>query len=186
MTTATTKPFTTATTAPLSVPYVPPLANTFASTNVSTISMVPNTGKSDAEIVFGGVANLNLNSNASGPTNEQQQQQLPPTLPSQHQHPSNESNAPVAHTQSIEMANVSPEQPIQSNAAAQPQTTMTATNYAQQQQQSIFGTVPPTSIPSLNESFNIPSSTINPSSLPPLPPPQTSSHYQTNPAQGNS
>lgn len=35
------------------IPYVPPLANTFASTNVNTIPMVPNTGKSDAEIVFG-------------------------------------------------------------------------------------------------------------------------------------
>lgn len=35
------------------IPYVPPLANTFASTNVSTIPLVPNTGKSDAEIVFG-------------------------------------------------------------------------------------------------------------------------------------
>lgn len=35
------------------IPYVPPLANTFASTNVNTIPMVPNSGKSDAEIVFG-------------------------------------------------------------------------------------------------------------------------------------
>lgn len=164
--------FTATTAAPLSVPYVPPLANTFASTNVNTIPMVPNTGKSDAEIVFGGVANLNLNSNtpagAAAPavTNEQQQQQqqqLPPTLPppmAQHQHPSNESNA---HTQSIEMANVSV-----SNVAP---------TYATQQPP-LFGTVPPTSIPSLNESFNIPS-TINPSSVPP-----PVSVYQTNPTQG--
>lgn len=35
------------------IPYVPPLANTFASTNVNTIPLVPNTGRSDAEIVFG-------------------------------------------------------------------------------------------------------------------------------------
>lgn len=52
----TNKPLIGAATAPIgstAIPYVPPLANTFASTNVNTIPMVPNTGKSDAEIVFG-------------------------------------------------------------------------------------------------------------------------------------
>lgn len=181
-------PFTATTAAPLSVPYVPPLANTFASTNVSTVPLLPNTGKSDAEIVFGGVASLNLNSNtpAGAPAapavaheQQQQQQQLPPTqLPptTQHQYHSHESTVPATHTQSIELANVSMEQPISSHAP--PPVSNVAPTYATQQP-SIFGTVPPTSIPSLNESFNIPS-TINPTSVPP-----PASIYQTNPTQGN-
>lgn len=182
-----TKPYAATTAAPLSVPYVPPLANTFASTNVNTIPMVPNTGKTDAEIVFGGVTGF-VGTTAPAaqwqPTpnaneQQQQQQQLPPTLPptTQHQHPSNESTVATTHTQSIELANVSTEQSISSNAP--PPAVSNVPTYASSQQPSIFGTVPPTSIPSLNESFNIPS-TINPSSVPPPPP---SSTYQTNPMQ---
>lgn len=185
--------YTATTAAPLSVPYVPPLANTFASTNVNTVPMVPNTGKSDAEIVFGGVANLNISTNTATttmPAEQQQQQQLPPTLPptSQHQQqPSNETIVPTTHTQSIELAaNVSMGQ--QPNVSAPPPATYAPPPPQQQQQPSIFGTVPPTSIPSLNESFNIglnesfniPPTTINPSSVPPPP----SSMYQTNPTQG--
>lgn len=172
------KPYTGTTAAPLSVPYVPPLANTFASTNVTTVPMVPNTGKSDAEIVFGGVANLNLNNSTCGPASaapcEHQHQQLPPTVPQQHQH--HHHSHECTHTQSIEIGHAATEQPsITSNAlplAAPPQ----------QQQQQPPPPPPSTSISSLNESFNIPS---NPSTV--LPPPSLSSPssiYQTNSMQG--
>lgn len=176
-------------TAPISVPYVPPLANTFASTNVNTVPLVPNTGKSDAEIVFSGVANLNLN-NAAIPTGttavttniaaqpinnsiEQQQQQQQQQYQQQHQLQSQQPieflQQPAMQPQSVELATAAIEQPVSS---APPNMQLPPTNY---QHPSPFGTMPPTSIPSLNESFNIPP-TINPSSVP-------SSVYQTNPMQ---
>lgn len=124
--------------------------------------MVPNTGKTDAEIVFAGVASMDLNSAATVPVNS--------TVPllatsneqlAQHQHPfaqpfqTHESVIPAtSQAPIIELASAANEQTV-------------STNYQQQQQkQSVFGTVPPTtSIPSLNESFNIPP-TLNPSMVP--------------------
>lgn len=166
--TATNKPFLGTAPAPISLPYVPPLANTFASTNVNTIPMVPNTGKSDAEIVFSGVSNLNLNANAQAPINAganetpHQQMQQPLAQP-------NESTQLLAgQQQTIEIASAATEQ-----SAPLINTSLPPTNY---QHTPVFATVPPTSIPSLNESFNIPPS-INPSSIP-------TSVYQTNPMQG--
>lgn len=176
-------------TAPISVPYVPPLANTFASTNVSTVPMVPNTGKSDAEIVFSGVGNLNLNSaavpSATVPTNavasvgmptisneqhQLQHQQLPPQLQPQLPQQSAEFVIPATSQPPIvELAAAAVEQPL-SNAPSNMQ--LPPTNYQHSQ---VFGTVAPTSIPSLNESFNIPP-TLAPSSVP-------ASIYQTNPVQ---
>lgn len=126
------------------IPYVPPLANTFASTNVNAVPMVPNTGKSDAEIVFSGVANMNLGNQhatanlASLPiSNEQIQQQQLPT---------NET-----------ISNVHFQSPTE-----QPPILIASSLYQQQAPQNppIFGTVSPTSIPSLNESFNIPPANI--------------------------
>lgn len=66
------------------MPYVPPLVNTFSSTFIATptdqpatVPTVPNLGKSDAEIVFDGVANLKINPNQVSTTAEQVQSTLP-------------------------------------------------------------------------------------------------------------
>lgn len=162
------KPFLGQSPSPISLPYVPPLANTFASTNVNTIPMVPNTGKSDAEIVFAGVSNLNLNnaptvppSLVSDPQSQQQQQQ--PILQPQ------PNVIPASLPQ--EVGSAAGEQTIQPHPAAN--ATLPPANY---QHAPVFGTVQPTSIPSLNESFNIPTS-VTPSGVP-------ASVYQTNPVQG--
>lgn len=164
---STTKPFLGTAPSPISVPYVPPLANTFASTNVSTVPMVPNTGKSDAEIVFAGVSNLDLNGSSA---------QTPLLLESQHSsaaQPIEYTMTTTSHPQIIEVASVAVEQSILN---APTNVTLPPTNF--QYAPTTFATVPPTSIPSLNESFNIPSS-INPSIVP-------ASVYQTNPIQGKS
>lgn len=143
--------------------------------------MVPNTGKSDAEIVFAGVANMKLNNapattatTATTPapliaTNDQQyaqqqhQQQLPPP-------PNQPVISAASHPQNVELASAATELLIPSTATNVSMPPMTY------QQSAIFGTVPPTSIPSLNESFNIPP-TINPSNMP-------ASVYQTNSVHG--
>lgn len=152
------------------MPYVPPLANTFASTNV--IPLVPNTGQSDAEIVFAGVANLNLGQqNVSGSGTIP-----PPTIPVSSELQQQQQQQFMSEASPL--INV-PSQPLISIPAvseSQPPTIPIHSTMHQQQQQhsSIFGTVPPTSIPSLNESFNIPAA-INHSSVP-------ASVYQTNPS----
>lgn len=139
------------------IPYVPPLANTFASTNVNAVPMVPNTGRSDAEIVFSGVANMNLSNQhatanpAALPfSNEQTQQQLP----------TSETNL-NAHLQSpTESVSVSSEMVV--NVQQPPILTASSLHQQQTPQTSppIFGIVSPTSVPSLNESFNIPAANI--------------------------
>lgn len=110
-----------------SFPYVPPLANTFSSTFIADPTQatptVPVSGKSDAEIVFSGVANLNLN-----------QTQLPAIA----------TNIPT----SVQQQQVPAEASIQSSAVP------TASAPFLQQQQ-LFGVMPPTSVASLNDSFNI-------------------------------
>lgn len=152
---STSKPFLGTATSPISLPYVPPLANTFASTNVNTIPMVPNTGKSDAEIVFAGVANMNLN-------NEPSNAAPLPTVPSV---PTEQQQQPITQQQSNSssegIAPVGPQVPAVTIEKPVP----IATTNVTYQHASVFGTVPPTSIPSLNESFNIPP-TIDPISVP--------------------
>lgn len=140
------------------MPYVPPLANTFASTNVNAVPMVPNTGKSDAEIVFSGVANMNLgdqyattNPTSSPISNEQiqKQQQLTTSV----------TNSNVYFQSPTESVSVSSE--MVSNVQQPPNLTASSTHQQQiSQSPPIFGTVPPTRIPSLNESFNIPAANI--------------------------
>lgn len=175
-----TKPLIGTASAPINVgstaiPYVPPLANTFASTNV--VPTVP-VGKSDAEIVFAGVAKMNLANQPTAPvvpndstiSNQLQNFQVSTTsqLPQQHQQ---------QHLQQLQTNNQIPlsvpnpsQQTAESAAVSLPQTFPPPSN---QQQPQIFGSMPPTSIPSLNESFNI-SPAINP-----IP-----TSYQLN-AQGN-
>lgn len=154
------KPFLGTAPSPISVPYVPPLANTFAP-NVNTIPMVPNTGKSDAEIVFAGVSNLNLNNSIAS--------NVPSNLGTEQQ-PTELNVTPTS--QPIEVKPVAIEQ---SQLNSSTNTTLPpTTNY---QHAPIFASVPPTNIPSLNESFNIPTS-INANNVP-------ASMYQSSPAQGN-
>lgn len=146
------KPLIGSATQPIgTIPYVPPLANTFSSTFIASGTTeppppptVPVTGKSDAEIVFSGVANLNLNQNHATPnvTTTAQQVQLHATTEQQQ-------SAPL-----IDLANVAVEhqhqhqQPLQHQQPMQPQ---------------LFGAVPPTSVASLNDSFNITSAPTDPS-----------------------
>lgn len=158
------------------LPYVPPLANTFASTNV--IPSVP-VGKSDAEIVFAGVANMNLGN-----------QSLPPAIPtvsSAADALTNQATAQPLQPQQIQqipqMAQQQPPtqvpnqqsilQPTIDAAAVSPPPMQTAPSNQQQQPAQIFGSVPPTNIPSLNQSFNIQPTIMNPiptSTIPSHPP----------------
>lgn len=115
------------------MPYVPPLANTFTSTFIAEPTpapqqpIVPVTGKSDAEIVFSGVANLSLDQ--SQPAADQIQ--INPTTPA-----------------AAEATGVSPA------TLAAPTTTV-----GQPISPQLFGSAPPTTnVPSLNDSFNIPTS----------------------------
>lgn len=135
-----TKPLIGAAALPIgTIPYVPPLANTFSSTFIADSTQatptVPVTGKSDAEIVFSGVANLNLNQ-TQGTTNELIQPQAPAELQQFQQ------QAPAEQTHQVPQ-NVSASSPFQ-------------------QQQQLFGAVPPTSVASLNDSFNITTTSSNP------------------------
>lgn len=139
------------------MPYVPPLANTFASTNVNAVPMVPNTkytGKSDAEIVFSGVANMNLGNQHATANSESL-----PISSEQTQLPTSEANSNVHFQSPTESVALSSE--IVSNVQQPPISTATSLHQQQiHQSPSIFGTVPPTSIPSLNESFNITAANI--------------------------
>lgn len=133
-----TKPLIGAAALPIgTIPYVPPLANTFSSTFIADPTQatptVPVTGKSDAEIVFSGVVNLNLNQ-TQGITNE-------PVQPAELQQ--FQQQAPAEQTHHVPQ-NMSASSPFQ-------------------QQQQLFGAVPPTSVASLNDSFNITTTSSGPS-----------------------
>lgn len=137
----TTKPLIGAAAMPIgTIPYVPPLANTFSSTFIADPTQapptVPVTGKSDAEIIFSGVANLNLN-----------QAQAATTVPSSVPQVQLQPQAP-AELQSFQQQGTA-EQTLP--APVEPPASVP---FLQQQQ--LFGVVPPTSVASLNDSFNIP------------------------------
>lgn len=134
------------------IPYVPPLANTFTLPGLNNVPTVPNTGKSDAEIVFDGVKNLNLIPSQSpaqiNPVSSEQQytgtqQQLQPTPPQTASAPVPSS---VAQVSSAHIPFPDPAVVTSTPNAHVPLATSA----------SIFGVVPPTSVASLNESFNLP------------------------------
>lgn len=133
-----TKPLIGAATMPIgTIPYVPPLANTFSSTFIADPTQapptVPLTGKSDAEIVFSGVANLDLNQTQGLINVSTNAQPVQPPAP-----------AELQQFQQQTPAEQTLQTPLEPTASPP---------FLQQQQ--LFGAVPPTSVASLNDSFNI-------------------------------